>query len=246
MAQFTVMALDPGPEVSGMVVLRYEGIVEARNLENGLLFNIMLEYDTPNVPLIVLIEDVAAYGTRLSGDLIRTCKWIGKLEYWLESRNIAYKLIFRSTVRKWVFDSYPEISIPRIEQEIIRLDRRRKDGEYCKPHARYVDDRIVEAAMRQAWQIQKPKPGKSNVYGLTKHSYQALALGCSFLNLKNPTLGMHASTVKHVFEAIKASASSRGRQRGLKGGKARAEKLSPERRKEIAQKAAKARWSQIK
>lgn len=29
---------------------------------------------------------------------------------------------------------------------------------------------------------------------------------------------------------------------GKKGGKARAEKLSPERRKEIAQKAAKARW----
>lgn len=30
---------------------------------------------------------------------------------------------------------------------------------------------------------------------------------------------------------------------GLKGGKARANKLTPEQRKEIAQKAAKARWS---
>lgn len=34
-----------------------------------------------------------------------------------------------------------------------------------------------------------------------------------------------------------------GRLGGLKGGKARAEKLSPERRKAIARKAAKARWS---
>jgi hypothetical protein len=34
-----------------------------------------------------------------------------------------------------------------------------------------------------------------------------------------------------------------GRLGGLKGGKARAEKLSPEQRKEIAQKAAQARWS---
>lgn len=34
-----------------------------------------------------------------------------------------------------------------------------------------------------------------------------------------------------------------GRQGGLKGGKVRAEKLSPERRSEIARKAAKARWS---
>ncbi len=33
-----------------------------------------------------------------------------------------------------------------------------------------------------------------------------------------------------------------GRLGGKKGGKARAEKLSPERRKEIARKAAKVRW----
>jgi hypothetical protein len=34
-----------------------------------------------------------------------------------------------------------------------------------------------------------------------------------------------------------------GRLGGKKGGKARAEKLTPERRKEIAQRAARARWS---
>jgi hypothetical protein len=34
-----------------------------------------------------------------------------------------------------------------------------------------------------------------------------------------------------------------GRRGGLKGGKARAEKLSPERRSEIAKKAAEKRWS---
>lgn len=34
-----------------------------------------------------------------------------------------------------------------------------------------------------------------------------------------------------------------GRLGGLKGGKARKDKLSPERRKEIGQKAAKKRWS---
>jgi hypothetical protein len=37
-----------------------------------------------------------------------------------------------------------------------------------------------------------------------------------------------------------------GRKGGLKGGKARAEKLSPEQRKEIAGKAARARWSKVK
>ena len=36
-----------------------------------------------------------------------------------------------------------------------------------------------------------------------------------------------------------------GRLGGLKGGRARAEKLSPERRKEIAQKAIRARWEKV-
>jgi hypothetical protein len=38
------------------------------------------------------------------------------------------------------------------------------------------------------------------------------------------------------------AAQALGKLGGLKGGKARAAKLSPERRKEIAQKAAEARW----
>lgn len=38
------------------------------------------------------------------------------------------------------------------------------------------------------------------------------------------------------------AAVSLGRRGGLKGGKARAEKLTKKRRKEIAQKAARARW----
>jgi hypothetical protein len=42
---------------------------------------------------------------------------------------------------------------------------------------------------------------------------------------------------------IKAYFVEMGRQGGLKGGEARAKSLSPERRKEIAQKAIAARWS---
>jgi len=39
-----------------------------------------------------------------------------------------------------------------------------------------------------------------------------------------------------------AAAVELGRKGGLKGGKARADKLSPEKRKEIAKKAAEKRW----
>jgi hypothetical protein len=45
-------------------------------------------------------------------------------------------------------------------------------------------------------------------------------------------------------DPIKEAARELGRRGGLKGGKARAEKLSPSRRKEIAKKAAAARWGQ--
>ncbi|HVF12606.1 MAG TPA: hypothetical protein VNA87_05930 [Actinomycetota bacterium] len=44
------------------------------------------------------------------------------------------------------------------------------------------------------------------------------------------------------FEGKDPAAVELGRKGGLKGGKARAEKLTPERRREIAKKAAAARW----
>ncbi len=46
--------------------------------------------------------------------------------------------------------------------------------------------------------------------------------------------------------SIKEYLASIGRKGGLKGGKARAERLSASKRKAIAQKAARARWSQDK
>ena len=43
-------------------------------------------------------------------------------------------------------------------------------------------------------------------------------------------------------EELRESARELGRRGGLKGGRARADKLTPDERKEIARKAAKARW----
>ena len=47
-------------------------------------------------------------------------------------------------------------------------------------------------------------------------------------------------------EEMRELARKLGRRGGLKGGKARAEKLTPEQRSEIARKAAKARWAKKK
>jgi len=50
------------------------------------------------------------------------------------------------------------------------------------------------------------------------------------------------SIVEIATQEKNPAAVALGRLGGLRGGKARAEKLSPEQRKKIAQKAAKARW----
>jgi hypothetical protein len=49
-------------------------------------------------------------------------------------------------------------------------------------------------------------------------------------------------TTDQQIDPIKAAAAALGRKGGLKGGKARAKSLSAKQRKEIAKKAAAARW----
>ena len=48
---------------------------------------------------------------------------------------------------------------------------------------------------------------------------------------------------KEPEDPIKAAAAALGRRGGLKGGPARAARMTPERRREIARKAARARWA---
>lgn len=55
--------------------------------------------------------------------------------------------------------------------------------------------------------------------------------------------GTAEPTPQESEDPIRAAAAELGRRGGLKGGKARSEKLSPERRAEIARKAALSRWS---
>lgn len=65
----------------------------------------------------------------------------------------------------------------------------------------------------------------------------------AFRIVKQATQDSESIEVESIqIEGKNPNAVALGRLGGLKGGKARAEKLTPEQRKEIAQKAAKARW----
>jgi hypothetical protein len=65
-------------------------------------------------------------------------------------------------------------------------------------------------------------------------------------NIVEKAIGEHldGSPLEVAVSTKSDAAVSRGRLGGLKGGKARAAKLSPTKRKQIAKKAAKTRWNQ--
>lgn len=124
---------------------------------------------------------------------IETAKLIGELKYRLKNElYVDFILIPRFDVKRWVFNTFPELVLDRINKKIEYLDiqgqrlgrkryRRKKDGELYKATLHYVDDRIVIAAMKEYWKLKTPKPGKSNEFGLKSHSWQALAVGTTYL-----------------------------------------------------------------
>lgn len=59
------------------------------------------------------------------------------------------------------------------------------------------------------------------------------------------TESIHKCKNKKLYLELSVKAQA-GKLGGLKGGKARADALTPERRKEIARKAAKTRWAKTK
>jgi hypothetical protein len=132
------------------------------------------------------------YSGRFSQQVIDTCKFIGEAVYRAKNEFGSNPvLITRNEVKKWVFDTFPAICNERIAKRIEYMDGyktgkgergyRKKDGELKKPTFHWVDDRVCIAAMKEYWKIPTPKPGKKNIYELSAHSWQALALGTCYI-----------------------------------------------------------------
>lgn len=192
-----VISIDPGSNSSGVcvIMLSKDPVAETQiigfNVDNESLMSEITKYYV-KYETNVVVEDIRPYGLKMSNDVINTCKWIGELNYRLLIEfggKIEY--ITRGTVKKWVFYQFMNLCIDRIEKKISYLDDygerkgkkryRTKEGLLKKPSFHWVDDRIVIAAMKEMWQIPTPKPGRRNIYGLSEHSWQALAAGSCFL-----------------------------------------------------------------
>lgn len=72
--------------------------------------------------------------------------------------------------------------------------------------------------------------------GLVSDAHKAVSAKCEYDN------GMDSVANEIEESSIKDAASALGKLGGMKGGAARAASLSPERRSEIARRAAKKRW----
>lgn len=181
----TIIGVDPGSTISGLCLLKNNQILSASNTPNGDVFDKIKELLCGSPEATIVIEDIFPYSVRLKPEVIATCKFIGELSYRLNEIGAAIRYVARNSVKKWVFDTFPEICITRIDEKIARLHAWKvkngkrgyetKTGELRAASFAFVDDRIVIAAIKVLLAIPTPKPGKSNSYGLKSHSWQALA-----------------------------------------------------------------------
>jgi len=185
------VGIDPGSSKSGLCLLKGTNILSASVENNAKLVAKIKELLCGN-PATIIIEDIYPYSVQLKPEVIATCKFIGEISYRLgQIKGVDVQFIPRNTVKKWVFDRFPDIVLPRIGKKINYLDGyrigkglkglRTKTGELRKPSFQFVDDRIVISSLKELYSIPDPKPGKSNLYGLKDHSWQALAAASCFI-----------------------------------------------------------------
>jgi hypothetical protein len=186
-----IIAIDPGNTISGVVVLSNGEIEQAQNANNVGLFDQIVNWCTGDY--VVIIEDLKPYSVPLRQQTIDTAKFIGVLQWRLEQAGIKPQMASRSEVKTWAFNRFPGVCVAEVEKKIakkasfpacdvksreeIMVKKDGKTWKAIKPSHVYVDDRILITCMKVMWAIENPKPGKSNRYGVSRHSWQALALG---------------------------------------------------------------------
>lgn len=187
-------AIDPGPAICGVSLLSHTGSIEmCFDEKSGDVFRRIMDISSGFSTIEVSIEDIVPYSKmplRMNQHVIETCKLIGELTYRFRNEKsvVAVNLVPRFRVKQWIFDSFPDVVLPRIEKKMLGLDRRnvakgkrglrRSDGELRAPSFVFVDDRIVIAGLKKLHNIANPKPGKPNILGLksTDHAWQSLAV----------------------------------------------------------------------
>src|SRR5690348_16020508 len=187
----TLIGIDAGSTSSGIIVIVGNEIREGYNMSNDMIMGFITQEQSKCSNIKVIIEDVRPYNMRITNGIIETIKFIGQIEWRIRNiLDIQVELIPRWNVKQWVFLQFKTRVVPKIEQKIdAKIKKRDKKGLENKYRDKvtfvWVDDRMIEHAMRKHWKIPRVgKVGQITPYNLREHSWQALALVSYYMALK--------------------------------------------------------------
>lgn len=188
MSNFRIIGIDPGSTV-GVSIIDSWRITSAFEVSSHDFWSKLTVHSLSN-NLIVAVEDIRPYSLPLTPQVIETCKWIGEAVYRLKtSLDCKLEMVSRFQVKKWCFDSFPDVCLPLIEAKIAKGVLKgkyinKKTGENRPPSFHFVDDPIVRKCMTKLWDIAPGKQGRKTAFGLKSHSFQALAVASYLLHTK--------------------------------------------------------------
>lgn len=108
-----ILAIDPGPETSGVVV--WDGtLVEAVQLDNPSLIYRLKERSFGGAQ-VCAIEMIASYGMAVGREVFDTCVWIGRI---IERAGIPAYLVYRKDVKIHLCGSM-KAKDPNVRQALI-------------------------------------------------------------------------------------------------------------------------------
>lgn len=148
-----VIAIDPGTEQSAFVVLRSDGSLEKRDLQDNRTLVSLLR-DAEPTAAVLAVEMIASYGMPVGRETFETCVWIGRF---IEAWGGPHELVYRREVKLHLCNS-SRAKDANVRQAL--LDR-------------YGPGR--EKAMGR-----KAEPGP--LYGVRKDIWSALGVGVTFLD----------------------------------------------------------------
>ena len=171
-----IIGIDPG-KTCGIVILDRGQITSVFNIISEQIYEKVSSYIV-HESCTVVVEDIRPYSLRLTPQVIDTCKFIGELNFRLKTwSGLTVEYVARNQVKKWCFDTFPEVAVPIIQKKIEKKGFRNKEtGEWRKPSFIWVDDKVVTECMKVLYKIPMPKSGHGYQYGLREHSWQALGL----------------------------------------------------------------------
>lgn len=186
-----IIGIDPG-KTCGMVVLDEGKITSVFNIMSEQIYEKVANYIIYPYCTVV-VEVIRPYSLRLTPQVIDTCEFIGELKFRLKTwAGANVETVARNQVKKWCFDTFPDVAVPIIQKKILKKGYVNKEtGEPRKPSFVWVDDRIVTNCMKVKYKIPDVKPGFGYQHGLKEHSFQALAIGAYFESLRGETLPVY-------------------------------------------------------